>query len=59
VGEEAVLKFQSTLVGAYGAAIDNVSIAATPLPAALPLFGSALGAFGLFGWFRRRLTATA
>ena len=26
----------------------------TPLPAALPLFASGLGAMGLFGWWRRR-----
>ena len=28
--------------------------AATPLPAALPLFATALGAMGLFGWRRKR-----
>ncbi len=44
---------------AFGPALDNVSISATPLPAALPLFGSALGGFGLLGWLRRRRTATA
>ena len=63
----ALLTFASTVTtgggngfpGAYGPALDNVSIAATPLPAALPLFGTALGAFGFFSWFRRRLTATA
>jgi hypothetical protein len=27
---------------------------ATPLPAALPLFATGLGAFGLFGWRRKR-----
>jgi PEP-CTERM motif-containing protein len=27
---------------------------ATPLPAALPLFASGLGAMGLFGWRRKR-----
>src|SRR5262245_37109001 len=41
---EAVLKFSSTMSGSFGAALDYVSIAATPLPAALTLFGSALGA---------------
>ena len=56
----ALLTFKSTTDDCcWGAALDNVSIAATPLPAALPLFGSALGAFGLLGWFRRRRTATA
>jgi hypothetical protein len=31
----------------------------TPLPAALPLFGSVLGIGGLFGWFRKRKASTA
>ena len=35
------------------ASIDTV----TPLPAALPLFGSILGAGGLIGWMRKRRTA--
>ena len=30
---------------------------AAPLPAALPLFASGLGAIGLFGWLRRRKNA--
>ena len=29
-------------------------VTATPLPAALPLFASGLGALGLFGWRRKR-----
>jgi hypothetical protein len=33
--------------------------AATPLPAALPLFASGLGALGLLGWRRKRKTAAA
>lgn len=32
---------------------------ATPLPAALPLFASGIGAMGLFGWRRRRKTEAA
>jgi len=31
----------------------------TPLPAALPLFATGLGAMGLFGWRRKRKNATA
>jgi hypothetical protein len=31
----------------------------TPLPAALPLFASGLGALGLFGWRRKRKSAAA
>ena len=30
-----------------------------PLPATLPLFGSGLGALGLFGWRRKRRTQAA
>jgi hypothetical protein len=35
---------------------DNFSITVnqTPLPAALPLFGTGLGALGLLGWRRKR-----
>jgi hypothetical protein len=33
--------------------------AATPLPAALPLFASGLGALGLLGWRRKRKTIAA
>ena len=32
----------------------NATVAATPLPAALPLFATGLGAMGLFGWRRKR-----
>jgi hypothetical protein len=32
----------------------NASVTLTPIPAALPLFASALGGLGLFGWHRRR-----
>ena len=34
--------------------IDNVSLTTTPLPAALPLFATGLGALGLIGWRRKR-----
>jgi hypothetical protein len=33
---------------------DFVAVTATPLPAALPLFATGLGAMGLFGWRRKR-----
>jgi hypothetical protein len=33
---------------------DGPAVAATPLPAALPLFASGLGAMGFFGWRRKR-----
>ena len=35
------------------------AIEATPLPAALPLFATGLGAMGLFGWRRKRKNAIA
>lgn len=37
--------------------IGNVEIGATPLPAALPLFATGLGALGLLGWRRKRKQA--
>ena len=44
-------------------ALDDVAVtsvsSATPLPAALPLFASGLGAIGLFGWRRKRKNASA
>ena len=39
--------------------LDNVSVTATPLPAALPLFASVLGVLGLLGWRRKRKAAAA
>ena len=37
----------------------EVPLSTTPLPAALPLFVSGLGAMGLFGWRRKRKTQAA
>jgi hypothetical protein len=36
----------------------SVTVTQTPLPAALPLFASGLGALGLLGWRRKRKAAT-
>jgi hypothetical protein len=36
-----------------------IETSSTPLPAALPLFASALAGFGLFSWLRRRRAAGA
>ena len=58
-GTSALLTFRGAMTGSWGPALDNVSIAATPLPAALPLFGSALAGWWLLGRLRRRRTATA
>ena len=35
----------------------NIEVSQTPLPAALPLFASGLGALGLLGWRRKRKAA--
>ena len=37
--------------------IDNIVV--TPLPAALPLYGSGLAILGLIGWRKRRRVVTA
>jgi hypothetical protein len=37
----------------------TLTIAATPIPAALPLFGTALGLFGFMGWRRKTARAAA
>ena len=39
--------------------ITYTGVSATPLPAALPLFASGLGAMGLLGWRRKRKSAAA
>ena len=39
--------------------VTGAAVSATPLPAALPLFASGLGAMGLFGWRRKRKNAAA
>ena len=46
----------------WGAGADQsvtLEIGATPLPTALPLFASGLGALALFGWRRRRKSAAS
>jgi hypothetical protein len=51
------LKFFENVPGFGALALDDVSltsVAATPLPAALPLFASGLGALGFLGWRRKR-----
>jgi hypothetical protein len=39
--------------------VDPVNVSATPLPAALPLFASGLGALGVFGWRRKRVAQSS
>jgi hypothetical protein len=58
ISDLTLLKFIDTR-GAFNAGIylDEVSVEAVnavPLPAALPLFASGLGGFGLMGWWRKR-----
>lgn len=45
--------------GAYDSFAVNTAAAATPLPAAFPLFAAGLGALGLLGWRRKRKNAIA
>jgi hypothetical protein len=42
-----------------GGSLDAVALTATPLPAALPLLATGLGAFGLLGWRRKRKAQAA
>jgi hypothetical protein len=49
--------FQDSIVTESGATFTPLSGGATPLPAALPLFATGLGALGLLGWRRKRKNA--
>jgi choice-of-anchor C domain-containing protein len=55
----ATLTFLSQNNTSFGPALDNVSIAATPIPGALLLFGSALGGMGFLGYRRKKQGAGA
>ena len=44
---------------ALSAVAGTLTIAATPIPAALPLFGTALALFGFMGWRRKTAPAAA
>ena len=50
--------YADTIMGS-GPATGSASTEATPLPAALPLFATGLGALGLFGWRRKRKNVAA
>jgi hypothetical protein len=45
--------------GSSGGSVSVTPVSATPLPAALPLFATGLGAMGLFGWRRKRKAPAA
>jgi choice-of-anchor C domain-containing protein len=53
------LTFLSLAGTSFGPALDNVTIAATPIPGAILLFGSALGGMGFLGYRRKKLEAAA
>lgn len=53
------LAFLSLTSGSFGAALDNVTIAATPIPGAFLLFGSALAGMGFLGYRRKKLEVAA
>ena len=50
--------FYSAL-GSTGGSVSFTPVSTTPLPAALPLFATGVGAMGLFGWRRKRKNAAA
>jgi choice-of-anchor C domain-containing protein len=55
-----VLQFAADAVnGAFGPGLDSVTIAATPIPGAILLFGSALGGMGFLGYRRKKLEVAA
>lgn len=45
--------------GTSGGSVSVTPVSTTPLPAALPLFATGLGAMGLFGWRRKRKASDA
>jgi hypothetical protein len=45
------------VISQAGTTFTPVAVGTTPLPAALPLFATGLGAMGLFGWRRKRKAA--
>jgi hypothetical protein len=56
IAEVFALSHLPAEVGHEGAATFSL-VAETPLPAALPLFATGLGALGLIGWRRKKKTA--
>ena len=54
----SALVFDNQVNGPVGTWVVN-SLNSAPLPAALPLFATGLGAMGLFGWRRKRKSTTA
>jgi hypothetical protein len=50
---------QSSVPGFFSTVSGSVSVSEVPLPAALPLFATGLGALGLLGWRRKRKALAA
>jgi len=61
INEPAFMILSANQVGGPGHVVGwtltNTSVSPTPLPAALPLFATGLGAMGLLGWRRKRKAA--
>lgn len=55
VSESTRFTFDNTNITA--SAVSDVEAVVTPLPAALPLFATGLGALGLLGWHRKKKAA--
>jgi hypothetical protein len=53
------ITFNNHPAGPYIGTLTVATVAATPIPAALPLFASALGGMGFIGWRRRKNAAAA
>ncbi|MGZ5866501.1 MAG: hypothetical protein ACXWKC_14070, partial [Xanthobacteraceae bacterium] len=47
------------MIGLDDVSVTGPSVAETPIPGALPLFASGLGALGLLGWRRKRKAVAA
>jgi hypothetical protein len=55
---ETITRTSATTATISNGSYTGTLITATPLPAALPLFATGLGAIGLFGWRRKRQIAS-
>ena len=58
-GPSTATQLNGSPIGSESFQIIGNNVSATPLPAALPLFATGLGAFGLLGWRRKRKNASA
>src|SRR5262249_42887655 len=53
-GSDPVTFIKDLISEEFTDSVTGSAVAATPLPAALPLFATGLGAMGLIGWRRKR-----